>query len=340
MAVNDVQSSCDFLLYSVRNSGLNFTSQETPFSIFLTLRKSFVKSFQPQIKSEENKLFVKNLKAENLKEVNKKLEEALKNLKNDYEDAVADSEAKIKTIEELNNKIDILESKLVKTEATDAKNKAMEAKAKLDKTKTEEINKLNKTLKHEIEELNKQVKTCSRDLKNSEKDKRDLAHNLEKKICVLETKNKDLSEFKVLKEIEEKDFRHKIKTVDKKLKAIDEKEAKLKVDKMNFVKEKKEKDDKKINNYSQTDANPDIPYKVTSPLPPIFSSRLCRQSRRISLFTNSLPNLSTIDWVTLTYEDILRDEAEEALSEQEDRLIEEFYLDERNRVQAMRIENS
>ena len=144
MAVNDVQSSCDFLLYSVRNSGLNFTSQETPFSIFLTLRKSFVKSFQPQIKSEENKLFVKNLKAENLEEVNKKLEEALKNLKNDYEDAVADSEAKIKTIEELNNKIDILESKLVKTEATDAKNKAMEAKAKLDKTKTEEINKLNK----------------------------------------------------------------------------------------------------------------------------------------------------------------------------------------------------
>ena len=81
MAVNDVQSSCDFLLYSVRNSGLNFTSQETPFSIFLTLRKSFVKSFQPQIKSEENKLFVKNLKAENLEEVNKKLEEALKNLK-------------------------------------------------------------------------------------------------------------------------------------------------------------------------------------------------------------------------------------------------------------------
>ena len=338
--MTDVQSSCDFLLYSVRNSGLNFSCQETPFSIFLTLRKSFVKSFQPQIKSQENQLFVKNFKTENIEEVNKSLEAALANLKNDYLDAVTDSEAKIKTIEKLNNKIDILECKLVKTEATDAKLKEMEAKAKIDKNKTEEINKVNKTLKREIEELNNQVKTSSRDLKTSEKDKRDTAHNLEKKIGVLETKNKGLLEFKALKEIEEKDLKHKIKTVDKKLKTINEREAKLKADKMNFVKEKKENDAKKVDNYSQTDQNPDIPYEVTSPLPPIFSSSLCRQSRRISLFTNSLPNLSTIDWVTVTHEDILRDEAEEALSEQEDRLIEEFYLDERNRVRAMRIENS
>ena len=109
---------------------------------------------------------------------------------------------------------------------------------------------------------------------------------------------------------------------------------------MNFLREKKENDAKKINICSQTDPNPDIPYKVTAPLPPIFSSRLCRQSRRISLFSDSLPNLSTIACVTLTHEDILRDEAEEALSEQDDRLIEDFYLDERERVRALRIENS
>ena len=48
MAVNSpvisVKNSCDFIINSVRNSALNFSSQETPYSLYLTIRKSFVKS--------------------------------------------------------------------------------------------------------------------------------------------------------------------------------------------------------------------------------------------------------------------------------------------------------
>ena len=45
MAANSsIQKSCDLVLASVRSSSLNYSSQETPFSIYLTIRKSFSKA--------------------------------------------------------------------------------------------------------------------------------------------------------------------------------------------------------------------------------------------------------------------------------------------------------
>ena len=40
MTIN-IQKSCSEILNSVRNSNLNFSCQETPFSIYLTVRKSW-----------------------------------------------------------------------------------------------------------------------------------------------------------------------------------------------------------------------------------------------------------------------------------------------------------
>ena len=37
----DIQNSCAKILSSVRNSNLNYSSQETPFSIYMTVRKSW-----------------------------------------------------------------------------------------------------------------------------------------------------------------------------------------------------------------------------------------------------------------------------------------------------------
>ena len=39
----NIQSSCDTILHSVRSSNLNFSCQETPFSMYLTVRKSLSK---------------------------------------------------------------------------------------------------------------------------------------------------------------------------------------------------------------------------------------------------------------------------------------------------------
>jgi hypothetical protein len=84
---------------------------------------------------------------------------------------------------------------------------------------------------------------------------------------------------------------------------------------------------------SQTDQHPEIPYKVTSVLPPIFSSQVCWKSRPLHL-SNSLPSLDSICWCKPN--ENFEDEAEEALVEQYDRQVHEFYEDERDRLLASR----
>ena len=80
---------------------------------------------------------------------------------------------------------------------------------------------------------------------------------------------------------------------------------------------------------SQTCHNDEIPCSDTTALPRIFGSQLCYATKLIHHLSSSLPNLSTMNWVTLTEEDVLRDQAEEALNEQYDRKIAEFYEDAR-----------
>ena len=87
---------------------------------------------------------------------------------------------------------------------------------------------------------------------------------------------------------------------------------------------------------SQTQSHPDIPYNISAPLPPIFSSQLCYSSKRIQHISSSLPKLSTLGWVRVTEDDILRDKAEQALSDQYDRQIEDYYLEEKEKSKAIR----
>ena len=85
----------------------------------------------------------------------------------------------------------------------------------------------------------------------------------------------------------------------------------------------------------QTAPNLEIPYKVTAPLPPIFSSQLFHFSHSIFL-SNSLPNLNSI-CCSKPCEDF-SDEAEKAIAKQHDRQVQEFYDDERERVCVARMQ--
>ena len=86
----------------------------------------------------------------------------------------------------------------------------------------------------------------------------------------------------------------------------------------------------------QTEHSQDIPYRITAPLPPIFNSQLCYQSKQIPYLSRSLPNLSTVNWVMITEDDILQDEAEQALCDQYDRQILEYYDEAREKTRAVR----
>ena len=119
---------------------------------------------------------------------------------------------------------------------------------------------------------------------------------------------------------------------------ISEREANLKDYEQKFERSQKMKDTLKVFKSTQTDSHPDAPYEITSALPPIFSSQLCHQSPQIRFLANSLPNLSTIAWIKITPEEALRDAAEDALNDQHDRQIAEFYISERDRVRNQREE--
>merc|ERR1712096_410883 len=103
---SSVQSSCDFLLNSVScsRSGLNYICQETPFSIFVNLRKSFIKpvnSSTVQVKKEHD--FVLNTEKK-LHEDKESLQKAFSEVKSDYNDAIAECEYSYKMIEDPQNK--------------------------------------------------------------------------------------------------------------------------------------------------------------------------------------------------------------------------------------------
>ena len=85
----------------------------------------------------------------------------------------------------------------------------------------------------------------------------------------------------------------------------------------------------------QTYNTPDIPYQVTAALPPIFGSQLCHRSKPINHLSRSLPNLSNLSWVMVTEEDIIQDEAEQALNEQFDRQISDFYKESKSKTEAI-----
>ena len=77
---------------------------------------------------------------------------------------------------------------------------------------------------------------------------------------------------------------------------------------------------------------------VSEPLPPIFGSQLCYESKRVQYISRSLPNLSTLVWIKVSEEETLLEAAEQALNAQYDRQVAEFYENARNGSQ--RIETS
>ena len=53
---------------------------------------------------------------------------------------------------------------------------------------------------------------------------------------------------------------------------------------------------KQLSKSCQTDPHPDIPYHLSDPLPPIFSSNLCFYKTGQRSFSTSLPNLGSMCW--------------------------------------------
>ena len=85
---------------------------------------------------------------------------------------------------------------------------------------------------------------------------------------------------------------------------------------------------------SQTeDRDSDEPYKITSPLPPIFNSQLRYYTKPVKFLSKSLPSLDAICWADPSDSE---DDIDEILSEQYDQQVKDFYIIEQERVRAER----
>ena len=112
-----LETSCDLLLQNIRDSGLNYNCQLTPFSMYVTIRKSFIKSRTSLINSTHSLNVCRKSESSELQEKYDKLlikqkclEQGYNNLKSDLEHVIEECDEKNKGIENLENLKDKLNS--------------------------------------------------------------------------------------------------------------------------------------------------------------------------------------------------------------------------------------
>ena len=332
----------EVIIDQIKSSNLNFHLQQSPFSAVISLKKTLIKdrsgcTLMPPTSSS---ILLKKAEQEleNMCEKILQLESTVNSIKIKYENAVIDCEGAYKTVSKLENKLE--EAKgvkhvMIKQEAIDdikieVVEKSMEIEIKMLSALNKKLENENQNLKTTLSEKNKNIV----DLEASNKNREATANRL----------NKALSENKTKYDQEKveanKDLRQQIKSWRKEL--GQERKEKIKVEEK-FDALKKEVEDaktnqlmiKSVNTFTQTEEHPDIPYDITSPLPPIFSSQLCHITPKLRFLSKSAFHLDTICWVKP--DDSYQEEAEEALNQQYDRNIEEFYLSERDRVRLSRM---
>ena len=177
-------------------------------------------------------------------------------------------------------------------------------------------------------------------IQEQDKEIQNLQSSLEKSECVIKKLNKLVNTNKMNHEKETKlivkNLKSEMKSWKKELGS--ERSKKIKAEK-NFatleiiVNELNSKSVKSIS--CQTGYCPEVPYLVTTSLPPIFGSQLCRISKPINFLSRSLPDMATLDWVRITEEDKVLNAAEEALNEQYDRKVEDFYKEAKIQAEAV-----
>ena len=204
---------CEQILWLVKNSGLNFNIQETPFGLNLSIKKRFVNKWQEKLNVSDTNVNVVSL-------------ELLKDLEN-----------KNIYITELENSLKAFSDELAKRNEVRDLDTSVSHKLKLCsdekrtlQTKHEKTCAENKILIQDKETLSKDLNSASVALKSSRKDTKDIAHRYEKKVEAFEDKIKVLEQFKSEKDAEQRSFNSKSTKLNKKLKAVTEKEAKVALD--------------------------------------------------------------------------------------------------------------
>ena len=307
----------DKILDCVKSSNLNFCLQLSPFSANISLKKTLVKDkagFYLNPPEDKFSSSEQNREKENI-ELAKKvsdLECVIADLRSRLDESQIDCEHAYKTIKKLEVELNIKQENI---ETSETEKTFVD---KLEK-KTEEIS----TLEKENKQLHNKIDDLQISLQNSKL----AATRLNKEVIDNRINQEKKLNFTV------KNLKSQIKSWKKELGL--ERSNRIKAErKLSNIMNDLSKP--KLSVSCQTIQSLDVPYLVTDILPPIFGSQLCRRSKTINFISRSLPNLSTLTWVKFTDEDILEDEAEQALNDQYDRQVEEFFEDAKKKSEALR----
>ena len=187
------QDYCDQILKDVHSSHLHFLVQESPFSLYITLRKKF--ATQPQVKLQERQVDP-NHDLKLARDTINILEEKLAETESEF---VKESNKLKAKREEFSEEIKIVRESLKKSlsEASE-KNKVISELKKCVKDKDKEIYNVekncniakdtNKQLKDKIADLKRDQGEASRTIKNSVKQGKLDKEKLEQKVKALEKK--------------------------------------------------------------------------------------------------------------------------------------------------------
>ena len=258
----NVQASCVQILSSVRSSNLNFSCQETPFSIYLTIRKSPIKFHHVSEALTQGLAPVQNAVIDNLVKTTVDENTALKNVLEELETELEASKNIAKTLEA---KIDSAEAKVF------SQHKEVQQWREALSKKDDEIKALKNVIKNDKTEILKDRSEQSQ-LKKILKSKEKEIYNLEN------AKQNQQDTIKTLKEVTNKLKQEKTKL---------EKEIKIRGKKIAKSNESAENNNNYVISYTESSANSSL--KTSSS----FSSTASALSASISNMTDGKASFSS-----------------------------------------------
>ena len=218
MAVQTIESSCNSIVQKIRASGLNFSCQETPFSIYVTVRKSLTKQFRSNTLNSDRLVhrqedphqgphevtFAKYdellAKYEQLEAQKKNVEEALSKSMQELEDIAKKVDSRDDLILELR---DQNQNQCHQIQALKV-NYTVNEKAVVEETK-EMLSYEIKKLQTEIGDLKNAVSLANKDVKILKKEKLKAEHEHVKKSEALEFKINNLHELNSQSQVKRKE---------------------------------------------------------------------------------------------------------------------------------------
>ena len=263
-----VDKACEKILRQVCTSKLDFHMNQTPYSMYFSIRKKFLKGFNPNdsenVESSTNTnddlFYVKN---------------EYQKLYDKYQAAVANQNVLMDEICKLKHELDnkcVLEENFEETKnKNDVKNKALIKELSESKEKYKKKCSEFKTLKDEMDTIEKENNSAASALQQSRKKKHEIVKKYEKKLQEYDKKVGELLEYKKMKMNAERDLKLKQRKEIKKLNQINKKEEKVEVEngETNSI------DIKESEDVSDPIIFVSNPYDILNPLLPSSSSTPC-----------------------------------------------------------------